>query len=163
MVDSRIRKQVYELRPEDFVTASIWEFALDEEGAPGQDEATVRPRADLERADPDEGLFVIQAEFVAGDGTRFDGYVSPQHEARIGWIQPTLLTSSGQVGFWLGALPPKPGRLDEAYATVRKTQGELFPISYRAVVGHGGVPLEGELQGFMHLQSLGSENIVTLR
>ena len=55
MGEPRIRKQVYELRPEDFVTASIWEFALDEEGAPGQDEATVRPRADLERADPDEG------------------------------------------------------------------------------------------------------------
>lgn len=70
------------------MTASIWEFALDEEGVLGQDEATVRPRADLERADLDEGLFVIQAEFVAADGTRFDGYVSPQQEARIGWIRP---------------------------------------------------------------------------
>ena len=92
MGGSSIRKQVYELRPEDFATASIWEFALDEEGAPGQDEATVRPRADLERADPDEGLFVIQAEFVAADGSRYDGYVSPQHEADIGSIQPTVAT-----------------------------------------------------------------------
>lgn len=72
------------------------------------------------------------------------------------------MTSSGQVGFWLGAFPPQPGGLDEAYATVGKTQGELFPISYRAVVDHGGVPLEGELHGFIHLESLGSENIVTV-
>jgi hypothetical protein len=163
MGGSSIRKQVYELRPEDFATASIWEFALDEEGAPGQDEATVRPRADLERADPDEGLFVIQAEFVAADGSRYDGYVSPQHEADIGSIQPTVATPKGQVGFWLGAFPPQPGRLDEAYATFGKTPGELFPISYRAVVGHAGVPLEGQLHGFMHLESLGSENIVTLK
>src|SRR5919197_5131894 len=145
MGGSAIRKQVYELRPDDFATASIWEFALDEEGLPGQDEATVKPRADLERADPGDGLFVIRAEFVSADGTRFDGYVSPQHEARVGWIQPTVVTATGQVGFWLGGFPPGAGRLDEAYATVGKTASELFPIRYRAVVEHGGVPLEGEL------------------
>ena len=162
MADSAVRKQVYELRPEDFATASIWEFALDEEGVPGQDEATVKPRPELARADPDEGLFVILAEFVSVDDTRFDGYVTPQHEANIGWIQPTIVTAQGQVGFWLGGFPPQPGALDEAYATLGKTASELFPIRYRPVVGHGGVPLDGEIQGFMHLESLGSENIVTL-
>ena len=50
---------------------------------------------------------MIKAEFVAGDGTRFDGYVSPQHEARISGIQPTVVTSSGQVGFWLGSVFPE--------------------------------------------------------
>jgi len=157
-----IRKQVYELRPDDLATASIWEFALDEEGLPGQDEATVKPRADLERADPGDGLFVVRAEFVSADGTRFDGYVSPQHEAELGWIQPTVVTMTGQVGFWLGAFPPRPGHLDEAYAIVGKTAGELFPIRYRAVVEHGGVPLEGELDGFMHLESVRSENVITV-
>ena len=47
-----IRKQVFDLRPEDFASTPIWEFALDEEGASGQDEATVRPRPDLKHADP---------------------------------------------------------------------------------------------------------------
>jgi hypothetical protein len=159
---SPVRKQVYELQPEDFATASIWEFALDEEGVPGQDEATVKPRADLERADPDDGLFVIRAAFVSADSTPFDGYVSPQQEARIAWIQPTVVTPAGQVGFWLGAFPPQPGRLDEAYATLGKTASELFPIRYRAAVEHGGVRLEGAIHGFMHLESVGSENIVTL-
>ena len=123
----------------------------------------MKPRADLERADPDDGLFVNQAELASADGTRYDGYVSPQHEARIDWIQPTVVTPSGQVGFWLGAFRPRPDRLGEAYATVGKTASELFPIRYRAVVAHGGVPLEGELHGFLHLESGGSENVVTLR
>jgi hypothetical protein len=88
--------------------------------------------------------------------------VSPQHEARVDRIQPTIVTDQGQVAFWLGAFPPKPGRLDRAYATVGKNASELFPLRYRAVVGHRGVPLEGELHGFMHLGSVGSENVITV-
>jgi hypothetical protein len=162
MAASAVRKQVHDLRPEDFTTASIWEFALDEEGEPGQDEETVKPRPNLERADPDEGMFVVHAEFVAADGTRFVGYVTPQKEARIGWVQPTIVTATGQVGFWLGGFPPRPGRLDQAYGILGKTATDLFPMHYRAVVAHGGVALEGELHGFMHLESLDSEKIVTL-
>jgi hypothetical protein len=37
------RKQVYDLTLADFDAAPVWEFALDEEAVPGQDETTVRP------------------------------------------------------------------------------------------------------------------------
>ena len=107
-------------------------------------------------------MFIVRAEFVSADGTSFDGYLTPQHEERVGGAQPTIVTANGQVAFWLGAFPPRRGRLDRAYATVGKTAGELFPIRYRALIDHGGVALEGELHGFMHLESVGSENIVTL-
>ncbi len=40
---ARIRKQVYELTVDDLDRHPVWEFALDEEGEEGQDEATVRP------------------------------------------------------------------------------------------------------------------------
>jgi len=43
------RKQVYDLTLADLQAAPVWEFALDEEGVAGQDEATVRP---YERAFP---------------------------------------------------------------------------------------------------------------
>jgi hypothetical protein len=39
----RIRKQACELTSQVFEPFSMWEFALDEEGEEGQDEATVRP------------------------------------------------------------------------------------------------------------------------
>lgn len=51
-----IRKQVTDLRPDDLAPYPIWEFALDEEGEEGQDEETVKPRPDLDRADPAEGI-----------------------------------------------------------------------------------------------------------
>ena len=74
--------------------------------------------------------------------------------------QPTIVTANGQVAFWLGAFPPE--SLDDSYAALGKTAGELFPIRYRCVVPTVGAPLAGELHGFMHLESLDSQNIVTL-
>ena len=55
----RIRKQVYELTTEDLERHPVWEFALDEEGEEGQDEATVRPYELQGTLDPAEGMFVI--------------------------------------------------------------------------------------------------------
>lgn len=74
---AKIRKQVGDLRPGELARFPIWEFALDEEGAPGQDEETVRPRPDLTVADPADGLFIARARFIAKDGTRYVGYCRP--------------------------------------------------------------------------------------
>jgi hypothetical protein len=46
------RKQVYELTVEDLRQHPVWEFALDEEGEEGQDEATVRPFVSSGSVDP---------------------------------------------------------------------------------------------------------------
>jgi hypothetical protein len=40
----KIRKQVYELTTDDLELSPIWEFAADEEGEEGQDEATAPSR-----------------------------------------------------------------------------------------------------------------------
>jgi hypothetical protein len=40
---ARIRKQASDLRPADYERFPVWEFCLDEERVPGQDECTVRP------------------------------------------------------------------------------------------------------------------------
>ena len=155
-----IRKQVADLRPDDLARFPIWEFALDEEGEEGQDEETVRPRPDLDRADPSEGMFVVRAEFVSADGTRFDGYVSPDEAADVSFTQPTIVTADGQVRFWLGGVGPRPDELEAGYRTLGKTATELFPLRYRALVEHGGAALEGEIPAFMHYESMGSDTIV---
>jgi hypothetical protein len=158
--NATIRLQVYELRPGDLARFPIWEFVLDEEGEEDQDEATVKPRPDLDRADPAEGMFVVHAEFTCADGTRLDGYVSPQDEAVIGYIQPTVVTDEGQVAFWFGGVPPRPGDLETSYRMLGKTARELFPLGYRALVPHGGAALTGELPAFMHLESMESDTVV---
>jgi hypothetical protein len=150
---SPIRKQVTALLPGDIKRFPIWEYALDEEGEEGQDETTVRPRPDLKRAEPHEGLFVVAAEFVTADGTRFDGFASPHEEAHVGYTQPTIVTDQGQVNFWFGLFPPKPAAIARAYHTLGKTAPELFPLRYRALVEHAGAILDGELPAFLHYKS----------
>jgi hypothetical protein len=158
-----VRKQVYDLRPHDLEQFPIWEHALDEEGEPGQDEATVKPRPDLTVADPGEGMLIARAEFTANDGTRYDGYVYPSHEQNFGFIQPTIVTDDGQVNFWYGAFPPKPGALEADYKLLGKTAEQLFPVKFRAVVEYEGTKLEGEVPAFMHYKDVGSDEVVEVK
>ena len=72
-----IRKQVYELTAGDLEQRPIWEFALDEEGEEGQDEATVRPWTGNQPLDPADGMFVVRAVFELADGTKLTGYLTP--------------------------------------------------------------------------------------
>jgi hypothetical protein len=155
-----IRKRVGDLRPEDLARIPIWEFALDDEGEEGHDEEMVEPRQDLDRADPANGMFIVLTEFVSADGTRFDGYASPEEEAQPARTQPTIVTADGHVGFWFGAVVPTSDRLEACYRLLGKAAAELFPVSYRALAEHGGAPLEGEIAAFMHYESIGSERVV---
>src|SRR5215218_3072632 len=41
------RKQMTDLTIEDLSQGPVWEFAIEEEGEPGQNEETLRPRRDL--------------------------------------------------------------------------------------------------------------------
>jgi hypothetical protein len=122
----------------------------------------VKPRPDLTRADPAVGIFVVRAEFVAADGTRFDGYVSPHEDAHAFYTQPTIVTADGQVPFWFGGVAPRPARLESSYRTLGKTAAELFPVRYRALADHGGAALEGDIRAFMHYESMGSKTIVNV-
>ena len=160
---TRIRKQVGELKPADLARFSIWEFALDEEGEPGQDEETVKPRPDLETVDPEEGLFIVRAELVAGDGTRFDGYVTAAEEDHVGSIQPTIVTDRGQVNFWYGGFAPTRAELEREYRILGKTAGDLFPVRYRALVPSRGAGLEGRVPAFLHFVSVDDQRIVSVR
>ena len=145
----RIRKQVADLVPSDLERFPIWEFALDEEGEEGLDEETVRPRPDLADADPSDGLFIVRAEFVGRDGTRFAGYVTASQDDAPSALQPTIVTAYGQVPFWLGLHGPGPGEIEQAYELLAKTAEQLFPLRFRALVPVAGATCEGAIGGFV--------------
>jgi hypothetical protein len=159
---SKVRKQLSDLVASDLERYPIWEFAIDEEGEEGRDEETVKPRPELEIADPAEGIFIVRAEFTAADGTRFDGFVSPHEENHIGYLQPTILTEEGRVPFWFGVVPPGTPELDASYRQLGKTAAQLFPLRYRALVEHAGTELEDEINGFMHYERAGTDRITLL-
>lgn len=159
----RIRKQVYELRPSDLERFPVWEFATDEEGEPGQDEETVKPRPDVSIVDPSDGIFIVKTELVANDGTRFVGYSTPTDSDHIGYIQPHVVTDRGQVNFWRGSYPPNRRDLQRDYKLLGKTAAELFPVRYRALVKHQGVELEGEVSAFLHSAGPRTERVVAVK
>ena len=73
---SKIRKPVFKLDLDDLVLSPVWEFALDEEGEPDQDETTVRPYPCPGALAPADGMFVVRARFHLADGTTMSGYMS---------------------------------------------------------------------------------------
>ena len=97
----KVRKQVYELTLADLERTPVWEFALDEEGEEGQDEATVRPFERSLPLDPGDGMFVVRARFRLADGTPLLGYLTPpvQADSSLATIQPIIVTPKGQVIF----------------------------------------------------------------
>ena len=152
---SRIRKQVDQLTEQDFRESPVWEFALDEEGEEGQDEATVRPYV-LERdLDPSEGMFILRARLLLADGTILQGYMTPpfRGDAGLGTLQPVVLTAQGQVSFWLGSIDPGTAFIADQYSRMGKSSAtQVFPIRFESAVPLVGGPVRGEIPGFLILE-----------
>jgi hypothetical protein len=145
------RKQMTDLTIEDLSQVPVWEFALDEEGEPGQDEETLRPRRDLTVVDPRAGLFVVSARFTAADGTVFRGYLTSNDEGDEA-ESPTILTEAGgRVPFAHGMVEPNPAELDGAYAALGKRASELFPVRVETLVPTTSGRLATELHGYTYL------------
>jgi hypothetical protein len=150
----RIRKQVYELTVEDLDLHPVWEFALDEEGEEGQDEATVRPQSVAGPVDPANGMVVVRARFTLADGTSMAGYVTPQrpYADDLGTIQPQIITQQGQVPFWCGAFKPTTETLVQNYRRLDRTAEKVFPVHFASEVEIVGGPVTGILNGFLYME-----------
>ncbi|MDB5978247.1 MAG: hypothetical protein JWR07_5007 [Nevskia sp.] len=161
----KIRKQVYELTLEDLDRVPVWEFALDEEGEKGQDEATVRPVKLKGPLDPTEGTFIVQAAFTLADGTEMKGYLTPpvQSESSLGRIQPIIITERGQVLFWRGAMKPLPEDLARSYKLLGKHAAEVFPLNFRSQIPLTRSLVSGTLPGFLVLEDFKTGKVTVLQ
>jgi hypothetical protein len=156
------RRQVYELSARDLLDIPAWQFATNEEGIPGQDEATVRPylRMPVNSAD---GLLVVRATFTLASGTNFIGYISPPPPGKKGCVHkfhPNIVTDRGQVPFYFGIFPPSKERIAELLHALGKSAGEVFPLSFKTDSPIQGGAIEGQVAGFSFLQ--GDEEQIVL-
>lgn len=142
----------------------VWEFALDEEGEEGQDEATVRPYEVSGSLDPSEGMFIVRASFILSDGSKMQGYLTPpvQGDDSLGTLQPIIVTAHGQVGFWHGIMSPSPERLAQSYLMLGRDARCVFPLRFESQVELVGGPVRGSLAGFMVLENMETRKIKTL-
>jgi hypothetical protein len=153
---TRTRKQVFDLTLADFDAAPVWEFASDEEGVAGQDEATVRP---YEVSFPIEaaghGGLVVRAVFTLADGTNLRGYLSPQPASlrRPGYLQPVVICAAGQLNFWHGIQRPTPNQMMDELAKLEKQAVKVFPLRYRSDVELDGGPISGTIPGFGFIEN----------
>jgi hypothetical protein len=160
-----IRKQVFELTPKDLRDCAVWEFALDEEGVEGQDEATVRPVSTTGALDPAAGMFIVRASFLLADGTRMSGYLTPgvAGDRGLGTVQPVIVGETGQVGFWMGTIRPQRSDLEKWYRELGKSAGQLFPLEFRSEVTLVGGPVVGSVPGFLVLKDIHGKQVDVLK
>lgn len=155
MTPSRIRKSVAALTNADLIASAVWEFALDEEGDEGQDETTVRPYLSAGALDPSMGMFVVRARFQLADLTAMWGYLTPavQGDDSLGTLQPVIVSSAGQVLFWLGSLGATPDDIAASYDRLgKKSSTQVFPIQFSSDVAILGGPVQSQLPGFLVLE-----------
>jgi hypothetical protein len=142
----------------------VWEFALDEEGEEGQDEATVRPYEFFGVLDPSDGMFVVRTIFTLADGSSMQGYLTPsvQGESSIGTLQPIVVTERGQVGFWCGVAAPDSARLAHFYELLGKNAERVFPVQFKSEVDLVGGKVVGSVPGFLVLEDFRTQKTRTV-
>jgi hypothetical protein len=152
MTNSKIRKPVNELTPEDFQRCPVWEFALDEEGEPGQDETTVRPYQAGHILNPSDETFLIRASFTLADGTKLPGFLTPSasKDFDLGTIQPVVLLADGPLVLWCGSIAPSLQEISSDYSRLGKNAAvQVFPMCFRSEVAFVGGPIGGTVPGFL--------------
>lgn len=157
----KIRKQVYELTLEDIREHAAWEFALDEEGDEGQDEATVRPVTAAGSVDPGAGMFIVRARFTLADGTPLLGYITPSGDPNdLGTIQPQIITGRGQVGLWMGTIRDD---IAPRYERLGKSAAQVFPVSFESDFPIVRGSVKGSIPAFLHLEDLQSRRVKEIK
>ena len=155
------RKRVYDLTAADLEAHPVWEHCLDEEGTPGQDEATVRPSDTGGKPVPSgAGMLVVRATMTLANGTRYPGYVyyTPEPPPVAGFsygplanLQPQIITPQGQAMFWFGMATPTAETLADVYRKLGADAAGVFPLRYASDVPLETGPIRGEIPGFQYI------------
>jgi hypothetical protein len=162
----RIRKPAYELTVQDLETYPVWEFAMDEEGEEGQDESTVRPCVVSGPIDPDDGQYLVRANFKLANGARMKGWISTPYDREfdLGDVQPVVVTPAGQVSFWCSVIERKASDIAADYKCLgAATAHEVFPMQFESDVELVGGPISGEIPGFVVFVEVGSMHTRVVR
>lgn len=148
----QIRKQVDELRTEDFEAYSCWEYAADEEGRKGQDECTVRP-LDPSLVQSNSTQTFVQAVFFFPGGRVRLGMVTLNAGGDPSGHQPAVFLGKDTLCFFNGSSEPGKKEVRAFRKALEKVSSTLFPIRYvSSLQTPEGRPLAyGELHGLYWL------------
>jgi hypothetical protein len=138
MTDDRPElKQFGELTPADFERHPVWigchTADYDEAWYGDTDEETFRPRGGSLPADPSEGMLLVRAAAVLGDGTRLPGFLTPAfEEGDLGALQPQVFVGDRMFSFWGGMFGVPEDVRREFYTALGRHPDSIFPVEVAA-------------------------------
>jgi hypothetical protein len=154
-------KQFSDLTPSDFERHPVWVNChvvdYDEPWYDDTDEETVRPWAGPIPVARGDSL-LVRADFVAADGSRFTGFLTPSESSwPYATNQPHLFAGPFMIGFWEGAVPGVARLRSRLYEVTGKSAEKLFPFRAATSAGLVEPPVEDLVEGFYSIERLGAE------
>ena len=148
-------KQFGDLTALDFTQHPVW-IAVhgideDEPWYDDCDEESFRPWTGSLPVAPEDGMLLVQVTLTFADGSRFPGFITPQHEQEpfnLGMIQPQVFSPAGRQSFWDGMFQRSEEELRAFYSSFNKTESQIFPIIFAASPGLASGQVAGRIEGF---------------
>lgn len=132
-------KRLVDLAVEDLVASPVWRY----EGGEGAEAlASPSPRESLSRMDDD--VFLAATDFELFDSSRHFGFCFPADDSGVDYLQPVILTRSGQVSFWFPRTPSA-AELDRQWKRLGREPAEIFPVVFRCLVDVDGRTVRGRI------------------
>ncbi len=113
----------------------------------------MKPSKETEVTGYSPGVYILAADVTFADGTTAIGYLySGGPEDDMGCTQPNIVTTSGQVNFWLGCLrfvKDPQARIADACQILGKDRSSIFPICFQTRPHINGAVMELVVDSFM--------------
>jgi hypothetical protein len=160
MTRKPLLKDGSDLTPGDFAQFPVWVQChlvdYDEPWYEETDEATFRPWTGPLPVDPKDAIFLLRATMTLANGSRLNGFVTPQSADQpfdLGTMQPVMFSSSGeQLGFWDGAFRRPEERRVRFYAAVGVGAKEISPVLFSCEPGLAVGRVAGSIPGLCWLK-----------
>jgi hypothetical protein len=161
-------KQFGELTKQDFDVNPIWVqchiIDYNEPWYDDTDEETFRPWTKGTPVQPSNAMFLVKSEFTLADGTKHEGFITPQQPEQknnepyldLSILQPYIFVEDGnKVGFWLGCMPPNVIETvkKDNYSLIGKSPEDIFPIVFKIQNGLATGIVDGNIPGLCSLEN----------
>ena len=143
-------KRLVELTAEDLQASPVWRY----EGGSGS-LAIVMPSRRTALSQNDDEIFLAATDFELFDGSRHFGFCFPADDSGIDYLQPVIVSPSGQVCFWFDG-PASPESLTKQWRLIGKEPADIFPVAFRCLVPVDGRTVTGRIEGVASSRDLTS-------
>jgi len=143
-------KRLVDLTAEDLESSPVWRY----EGGSGS-LAIVTPSRRTALSQNDDEIFLAATDFELFDASRHFGFCFPADDSGIDYLQPVIVSPSGQVSFWFDG-PAIAEVLTRQWRLIAKESQDIFPVTFRCLVPVDGRTVSGRIESVASSRDLTS-------